>query len=196
MAVQKPNSEAHTDQPTALSPDDAALATRIRVGDAAAFGELMDAHFNSAARVAYRLLSSRDLAQDAAQKVFTAIWEQRTTFSPTRSIKGYILVAARNQALKDIRHARVEERHEHAVLSVPEGERQHTNDDVALVEDRATLAVLLARLSERRRQAVELRYLEQLSYADIAQVMKISPGAAEQLVIRALEELRRHESLG
>jgi len=52
----------------------------------------------------------------------------------------------------------------------------------------------LARLSERDREVLELRHLEQLSIREIAGVLGISEGAVKVRHVRALERLR--ERLG
>jgi RNA polymerase sigma factor (sigma-70 family) len=58
------------------------------------------------------------------------------------------------------------------------------------VEDRDALWRALARLSERQRVAIVLRFYEDLSERQIADVMKCRPGTVKSLVSRGLETLR------
>lgn len=174
---------------TQLSQNEASIAELVRAGDTSAFSEVMDLYFNSAMQLAYRLLGSRDAAMDTAQWVFARIWEHRSRFLPTHSIKSYILGAARNRAMNELRHNKVRQQHEDVV----DEETLAARNDSDTIEDRATLSALLAKLPERRREALEFRYLEQLSYAEVGKVLGISPGAAEQLVIRALEQLKQRQ---
>jgi RNA polymerase sigma-70 factor, ECF subfamily len=185
-------SSSEIDSSHALSSDDAVLAQRVRAGDEAAFAELVRAHANSALVVAFRVLHSRDAAKDVAQRTFAAIWEQRARFAPVRSIRNYVLSAARYQAVSDVRHALVEQRHRANVLAAPRVDATDAaSRDTAAVEDRATISALLEKLPDRRRQALELRYLEQRSFAEVGDIMGLSAGAAKILVIRGLEVLRR-----
>jgi RNA polymerase sigma-70 factor, ECF subfamily len=55
----------------------------------------------------------------------------------------------------------------------------------------ARLAACLTKLPRRERQAVELRYIEDLSTATIASVLEVTEGNARQLVFRGLRALRR-----
>lgn len=192
-----PISSAETDPVSSesrmLSSDDVILAQRIRAGDAGAFAELVAVHAESAMRVAYYILRSRDAAKDAVQQMFTAVWAQRERFALQRSIRSYVLSVTRNQAIGAVRHAVVEERHRETTLRGSAHDAAEPSTRAAAeVEDRATVAVLLGTLSDRRRQAVELRYMEQRSFAEIGSIMGLSPGAAKILVLRSLEALRRH----
>lgn len=166
---------------------DGELAARIRAGDSDAFTALVDAYANVAVRLAYRMLSSRDAAYDVVQNVLADMWARREQFAPTHSIRAYLLGAVRLQALKELR--------QHDLHT---GRRPADDPDTIAVESPAaasdnqmTVATLLQRLSERRRTAIQLRYIEQLSYAEVAQVMAISIKAVEQHVLRALADLRR-----
>jgi RNA polymerase sigma-70 factor (ECF subfamily) len=182
---------------------DTELAARIRAGDTAAFTELVDAHAGAALRLAHRLLGSRDAAVDVIQTVLADWWTRRETFTPYHSIRAYFLGAIRLQALKELRRDARWSRHlppdegrdasrdtvRNDQIEAPVAARE-SNDPESVLYDHLTVQALLAKLSDRRRTALQLRYLEQLSYAELAQVMGISVKAAEQLVLRALADLR------
>ena len=57
-------------------------------------------------------------------------------------------------------------------------------------ELRDRVRAALARLSERDREVVVMRHLEQLSTAEVAAVLGISEGAVKVRLLRALERLR------
>jgi RNA polymerase sigma-70 factor (ECF subfamily) len=60
------------------------------------------------------------------------------------------------------------------------------------VEQRERVRAALARLSERDREILALRALEQLSAAEVAALLKITERAAKARFSRALERLRNH----
>jgi len=187
----RPETVAH-DTVAPLNAADTELATRIREGDAAAFRTLMQSHFNAVAQVAYQLLQSSDAADDVAQQLFARLWEQHTSFHPTRSIRNYLLTAGRRGALMVLRHHGVQHRHAEGVRAMyDEAVEVDDADDIDAPGQLLTVEAVLAMLSERQRTAVELRYLQQLPYAAIGDVLGVSAGAAEQVVIRALDKIRR-----
>jgi RNA polymerase sigma-70 factor (ECF subfamily) len=74
------------------------------------------------------------------------------------------------------------------------GKTSSPSSGAVRTELRDRLRTALARLAERDREVLVLRYLEQLSTADIAGVLEISPGAARVRHTRALTRL--HALLG
>ena len=137
------------------------------------------------------------MQKDVLQNVLGDWWARREQLSPELSIRAFLFAAVRYQALKELR--------QHAVRT---GQRLYKGtasrdggltdpDTIAVqsaeqeIDDRITVEALLTKLPERRRLALQLRYLEQLSFSEIAQVMEVSRKAAEHLVLRALEDLRR-----
>jgi len=63
------------------------------------------------------------------------------------------------------------------------------------IEDRELLWRAMAGLTERQRAAIVLRFYEDLSEADVAEILRCRPGTAKSLVSRGLEAMR-HEIRG
>jgi len=168
------------------------LVARLRDGDTTAFAELVRHYMNSAMRFATHLLGSRDAAEDIVQSVFIHVWERRSTLDPARSFKSYVFRAVRNSALNDRKAAAVRQRYQTAVQD--ELASGTTQGSVASPErrvlDTATVQAALQRLSDRRRIALRLRLIDELSHAEIADVLGISATAAQSLVVRAIADLR------
>lgn len=175
--------------PELLSADDADLAARIRIGDREAFTCLVDEHLDGAMRLAHRYLHSRDAALDCAQTMFARLWEHHEQFHPRQSVKSYVLSAVYRQALNDVRYRK------RRPDTMSEVEMSSEIASVASHEDavvnRATVETILALLPDRKRVALQLRYVEQLSLAEVAEVLGISRPAAERTVNRTLDALRR-----
>ncbi|GAB3986013.1 hypothetical protein GCM10029978_100390 [Actinoallomurus acanthiterrae] len=62
--------------------------------------------------------------------------------------------------------------------------------DVLIAEDRRRVLRALARLAPRQREAIILRYYLDLSQAEIAASMGVSPGTAKSTLSRGLTALR------
>jgi RNA polymerase sigma-70 factor (ECF subfamily) len=169
------------------SPADAALVDRLRAGDAVALTEIIAANVPALSRYAARLLRDEAEAEDIVQDVLARFWARRASLTVETTVRAYLFGAVRNIALNLHRHRRVA-----AVRTVAATEAQSAvNASPAdTVLSRLTVDQLLAHLPERRRDAVVLRYLGELSYAEIAAVLGTTRVNAERLVARSLETLR------
>lgn len=180
-------------QANVLYSSDAELAVRLRDGDESALVHLVDTHFERVVTFVAYMLGSYDAAQDVAQDVFVRLWERRDTLDPARGIAAFLFTLARNAALNDIKYRQVRKRYQdrlraEASLLPDAGSVPSREEEILSV---ATVQLALRQLSDRRELAVRLRVEEQLGYDEIAQVLEVSPAAAERLVQRGLEELRK-----
>jgi RNA polymerase sigma factor (sigma-70 family) len=149
-----------------------------------AFDALFDEYFARAVRLAALTggpgIDTQAIAADALARVWLK-WRNRTVddFWP------YLRVAVVNGVRSAERHRQVVERHaqqERPVTSAP-------GSEPAIVE-RAAVAAVLARLPNRQRTALVLRYFEDLSVEQCARVMRCSVGTAKSTTARALAALR------
>jgi len=186
-------SDINAEQETAaLSIADAELAERIRAGDTTALTQIVHAYFDTATKLAYRFVGSRDTALDIGQDVFIALWERRASFSPTRSIRGYILSAIYSRARRYRRNEGIRANlwATKGVQSDVDVQRGHADETDVLVT-RDIVTKLLATLPARRRAVLELRFLGELSYEEVANVLGVSPETVRKLAVRAIEQLRK-----
>lgn len=165
---------------------DAALVARLRAGDATAFAAVIADTVPALLRYAERLAPRGADVEDLVQDVLARVWVSRATLTVSISVRAYLFVAIRNAANNLHKHERVIQMHAMDVWS----------DDVAVdpgahLVGRVTVEQLLATLPPRRREAVVLRYLGELSFAEVAQVLGTTRVNAERLVARSLETLRR-----
>ena len=84
---------------------DAELVGRARLGDTAAFGELVDRHRSAVFRAALAALDSRADAEDAAQDAFVTAWRRLGGFRGDASFKTWLLTIAWHEAINHRRRA-------------------------------------------------------------------------------------------
>jgi RNA polymerase sigma-70 factor, ECF subfamily len=172
----------------------ATLAARVRAGDAAAFEALFRAHYGALCGFAERYVRSAAVAEELVQDLFADLWAKRATWAPQTSARAYLFAAARNRAL-NLRKRESLERDwatEEAVSEVPTQHRAPTAVDAMIeaAELHARLGAALESLPERCRLVMRLRWRDQLSYAEIAEVMGISTKGVENQLSRGLKALR------
>jgi RNA polymerase sigma-70 factor, ECF subfamily len=78
---------------------DADLVARARLGDAAAFGELVDRHRAAVYRAARAALASHADAEDAVQEAFLVAYQRLASFRGEASFKTWLLTIAFHQAI-------------------------------------------------------------------------------------------------
>jgi RNA polymerase sigma-70 factor (ECF subfamily) len=171
------------------------LQSRIRSGDVRAFEQLFRAHYEPLCRFAHRYVTDTGLAEDLVQDLFAHLWADRARIELRGSGRAYLFAAVRNRALNLRKRQLVE--HEWARdEALPDVRRLHrapAASDRALEERerRAELGSAMESLPERCRIVMRLRWEEQMSHAEIAEVMGISLKGVENQLARGLQRLRQ-----
>lgn len=170
-------------------------ATLLQSDDPEAFGELYDRYAPVVLRFFVVRTACAQTAADLAAETFAVALQIRDKYEPARgSPKSWLMGIAVNQLRHYLRRGRVSAR---AVRRL--GMRlQWEESDLAEVEryiDTASLQTAvrqqLDRLRPALREALELRVIQQLPYAEVAARLGCSQGAARVRVARALEFLGR-----
>lgn len=174
---------------------DAALAERVRAGDERAFETMVRTYAPRLARFAYDYVGSMEAAEEITDDVFLWVWEHRTTWEVRGSLRGYLFRAVRNRALNARRDAAYQTAWEirHADDPAAAGIGGVVRDAVADLEAQelgATLRAAIDQLGEGRRTVVLLRWVQEMSYAEIAEVTGTSVVGVKQQLNRALKDLR------
>jgi RNA polymerase sigma-70 factor (sigma-E family) len=136
-------------------------------------------------RTAYLLTGNRadaeDLLQTALAKTYLA-WDR---IREREAIDGYVRRVMVNTQTSFWRRRKVDE---YATETLPEGPPgRDATDDLALHD---ALWTALSTLPKRQRAMVVLRYYEDLSEAETAQVLGVSVGTVKSTTSRALAKLR------
>jgi RNA polymerase sigma-70 factor (ECF subfamily) len=173
--------------------DEQLLAEAAREdSDGPAFTALVGRHQERVWRVCYRLLGNEHDAGDAAQDVFIGLFQNRGAFAGRSKFSTWLHAIAVRTCLK-VRRARGRRRkHEtHVAQRVdPEtGDRsgEATGETVGRSLD---LARMLETLDEEDRALLVLKYSEEYSYEELAEVFNLSVSACKMRVSRARDELQ------
>jgi RNA polymerase sigma-70 factor (ECF subfamily) len=155
-----------------------------------AFGELYRRHAPAVHAWCARRLARA--ASDLTAETFAQAWLSRRSFRDRRdgSALPWLLGIARNVLRESVRRDRIETRARER-LGLPLA--LAIEDGYAAVDDRSSprlaLAAALDGLPEHERQALELRVVDGLPYAEVADELAIRPAAARLRVSRALRRL-------
>ena len=181
---------------------DASLVERMAKGDQDALAILMRELGGPVYSLALRITVDPQLAQEAVQDVFIALWHHAKSYDHhTASVASWVLGYARHKAIDRVRH---EERRKPRTLDG----RAATSVDIEAVEiidedasadpfaaawvalQSVEVVQALVELSAQHREVLELAYFGGYSQTEIAASISVPVGTVKTRTIRALVHLR------
>lgn len=166
------------------------LISRARAGDREAFGALVEQYRDNVYRLAYRMCGNAYDADEAAQEAFVAAWRALPNFRGDAKFSTWLYRLTTNAAIDVMRR---EKRHK----AVGDGEMMEVADTsnspqetVERTEQQEAVQRALATLSAEYREVLLLRYMEELDYAEIAEVLKLPSGTVKSRINRAKAALK------
>lgn len=172
--------------------NDASLVEQAQAGDAEAFGVLYERYAQRIFRFLFAQLSRRADAEDLTSDVFLRAWHSLPRYRERRfPFSAYLFRIARNVLIDHYRSSRYE-----GVLSTDDlngfaDGKASSSEIVATKFEHQDLYKNLGELRENYRTVLVLRFLNELSPKETAQVMRRSEGAVRVLQHRALAALRK-----
>lgn len=170
----------------ALAPSDAAAqerqwVSRCRTGDETALGFLIARHRSRLVRTATNLLRDRHEAEDVAQEAFLKAFREISKLRDDRAFSGYLYRICVRLCMDRLRLKRAE-------LVEFDSAQPHSG---GAVENRVVIEKLLSQLAPELRATLVLREMEQLSYEEVAEVMRVPIGTVRSRLHTARERFRK-----
>ena len=182
---------------TAALDYDAELMLRVKDGDGASFGVLLDKHRLSVVHFLYRMIQNHAVAEELAQEVFLRVYRSRSTYEATAKFTTWLFRIATHLALNSLRDGKNERLQEHLDDDTHEKPARQVSDSRPSVEQFMVyearlneVRLAIASLPEKQRVAVLMHKYEEMEYSQIARVLSCSESAVKSLLFRAYETLR------
>jgi RNA polymerase sigma-70 factor (ECF subfamily) len=177
-----------------VTPSDAELVEQALSGSQAAYHTLVSRYATPAVNLAARMVQDRALAEDLAQEAFARAFERLATYDRQRRFISWFFQILHNVTIDYLRRNRP------VTVSLDSVERTGDPGLAATVQDLpdalaeqaalvGALDVALARIRPEYREAVLLRYREDLSVQEIAEAMNLPVGTVKTYLYRARREL-------
>jgi RNA polymerase sigma-70 factor (ECF subfamily) len=178
-----------------LNEADLQLIRAAQGGDRAAFGELVERFKGRVYAMALAITGDRNEAQDLAQETFVRAMQGLPNLSAPEKFPSWVRGIASTVGKDVQRKAAREKKH---VQASSWGKAQVAAPvDVGIAEreasgrEQALLADLVAALPESTRVALDLRFREGMSYAQIGQAMGVPASTVRGLLFRGTKALRQ-----
>ncbi|NND34912.1 MAG: sigma-70 family RNA polymerase sigma factor [Saprospiraceae bacterium] len=170
---------------------DELLWKELQNGNQGALKRIYDEHIVDLLQYGCRFTGAKEMVEDCVHDLFIYLWQNRSSLGNTHSIKSYLLVSLRRRIFKHLKKESVIDSKEpvsfEAGLSV--------EDKWILAEDDAekhrALQEAFAALSDRQKEAIYLRYYQQMNYQSISQVMDINYQSVRNLIHNGIQGMRK-----
>lgn len=171
---------------------DEALALAAQAGDSAAFGQLIDRFQPKLLRYGKRFLATTEDIEDMVQEVFIKAYTNLQSFDAARAFSPWIYRIAHNQFVNELKkQSRQPWRVFDADTIFPTVAAPETADRELLAAELSDeLEHSLAALDGKYREPLVLFFWQELSYAEIAEVLKIPVTTVGVRITRAKAMLR------
>ena len=163
---------------------------RARNGDVAAFGEIYDTHVDRVYRyLLYRVREPSD-AEDLTSEVFTRAFANIHRYKwQGKSFLAWLYTIARNAVTDRRRRDRPTVELDNAYGLAAEGPTAH--DHAVLGEEVDALRGAVKHLTGEQQEVLVLRFVEDMSSREVANILGKNEGAIRALQFRALGRLRK-----
>ncbi|MPR36046.1 RNA polymerase sigma factor [Salmonirosea aquatica] len=171
------------------------LWQEYRGGDIYALANLMERSYPDLFNWGMRLHSDREFVKDCIQEMFLSLWKIQATIASVDNVRSYLLVVLKSRILREL------SKKEHKLSAAL------TDDYTFCIEFSADLRFIdeehevyqlrkleqvINQLSPRQQELIYLRFYQNLSFEQIAEVMQLGRQSVYNLLQKSLLSLRRH----
>lgn len=172
--------------------DDELLMVKVAEGDGAAFSEIYDRYSTPLINYFYRMLwRDRERAEDFMQELFTKLIHKPHLYNSERRFKTWMYSIANNMCKNEYRRMEVRKN-----TSSGLADREDIKDSAVLSDKLADMEIFreklddeLMELSDNHKVVFELRYREELSIKEIAEVLDCSEGTIKSRLFYTIKKL-------
>jgi RNA polymerase sigma-70 factor (ECF subfamily) len=166
---------------------DRAIIEQVLHGDVEAYSRLVDRHYDRCARIAVRILGNREDAEEALQDAFLRAFRALEDYEDRERFAAWLTRILVNQCRTMLARTR---RREAVFLDVDPRELDLVVDGSLRGGAWPELEHALAQLPLDQREAVVLKYADDLTYEEMARITGAGQSALKMRVQRAFTRLR------
>jgi len=172
-----------------------ALIERCLAGDQDAWADIVRLHWRKVFNLAYKFVGRHDEAEDLTQDIFLRIFRALHTFDRRANFQTWLISISRNLCIDHYRSRRKERetmaREVDASTLTPRSRERSPDGRLEELDVRELVRTALGELPPTLREAVTLRDLQDFSYLEIAERLKLPEGTVKSRINRGRLELAR-----
>jgi RNA polymerase sigma-70 factor, ECF subfamily len=181
---------------------DPAVVEQARKGSEAAYRELLTRYERPVFSLIFRMVRDREMAEDLAQETFIKVLNNLDRYSPEFKFSSWLFKIANNLTIDHLRRRRVDtisiegapdavtaESAKATSISVVSGDESPL-EELESRELGTAIERAIGKLRPEYRACIMLRHVEDKSYEEIAEIVKLPLGTVKTYIHRARHELR------
>ena len=173
--------------------DECPVWRNFRSGDRKALAEIFNDHYDSLYYYGRKLIQDEDLVKDCIQNLFLKVWTTRHKLMAVQCVRPYLLKALRRhiadqvtaQNRKNILHDQF-----HGDFQIAFSHEDFLIAHQTSREQTEALARSLNQLATRQREAIFLKFYEDLDYTKIAEIMALNVQSVRNLIHQSLKSIK------
>lgn len=172
-------------------PTDNELVIQAKDGRTEAFSLLVDRYRQKVFQTAMGFLHNTDDAEDLTQEIFVKAWNGLNTFDQRSAFSTWLYRIAVNKGINVVRKNKIrsfiglnEEVHEQYSID------KNAEEEISVNEQKEEIKKAIDQLNTKQKKAFILFYYQELNMKEVAEILRMTPKAAESLVFRARKKLQ------
>jgi RNA polymerase sigma factor (sigma-70 family) len=168
----------------------------FRGGNEKALEGLFGTYYSVLLNYGHKFTLNRYFIEESVQELFVKLWNNRDSVGTAASVRNYLFKAYRSVLFRKLQKQAAnvmekldDERYDFKIELAPDQKMIELESDSEL---RKKIEEGLAALTPRQREAIYLRFYEDLSYEEVSEILNMNVGGTYKLIYRALDRLKDH----
>jgi len=142
-----------------------------------------------------RFTSNKELIEDCIQEVFAYIYKNRKQLSSPDNVKVYLFISLKHSLIRALAKESPRDMPDISQEEFPYFSLEPTVEDVVIEQEQLRLQdkrikEMLSLLTSRQQEIIYYRYIQELSFDEICELMDLNYQSAQNLIQRSLKKLR------
>jgi RNA polymerase sigma-70 factor (ECF subfamily) len=166
------------------------VVAAFRNGDQSAFREVFNVWYKPLYYFVNKLIESKEEAEEIVQNSFIKLFERCALFETAANIKAFLFVTARNNSFDYLRSLKVQKEKQQAFFEAMQDEAFFQYEYEIKDELVEMVRAAIEELPEECRRVFKMLYYEELSPAEVAEILNITVSTVYNQKSRAVKALR------
>lgn len=168
------------------------LWERFVSGDDKAYAQLYNLYIDDLFAYGMHFTANRESVKDCIQEVFITLYKNRSRRKEIENLKCYLFTSLKNELFslfkKSVEHYQIE-------TIEPVFNVEYSTEDLFVEEEtnrynQDKVNEILNSLTPRQHEAIYYRYVEEMSYEEIGQLMQMNYQSVRNLIHRSIQKAR------
>lgn len=174
--------------------DEVAIWDQFRSGDQKAFTELYQHFVQPLYSYSMGVTSDKELIKDCLHDLFVELWRNHASIGPTTSVKYYLMASIKRKLVRHL-ETQMKNHVHHTNYMLDFSEADYSQEAILIkyedeIRTNKQLSNCLDMLSKRQREAISLRFFQNMDTDQISDSMKINPQSVYNLIFGALRVMK------